>query len=154
MIFLILMLFSIEKSPAFHVHHVHVLGYPKRVSFYNKTKHFLFTPFLIIFLQNTFDAGLNAFETEGISRVTTLKEELVKANHEQSEAITARHDGLLARYEFSLCKQKTLPTLPYLTSVGYQPVPIRQIHASDHGLSSLFSVLLLFATLCLLEVCL
>ena len=47
--------------------------------------------------QNTFDAGLNAFETEGISRVTSLKEELVKANHQQAGAIIARHDGLLAR---------------------------------------------------------
>ena len=38
-------------------------------------------------LQETFDAGLQAFQNEGIARVTVLKDELVKSQHEQSPAI-------------------------------------------------------------------
>ena len=49
------------------------------------------------FFQDTFDAGLKAFENEGIFRVTSLKDQLVKANHEQSPAIIERHKNLLDR---------------------------------------------------------
>jgi len=54
--------------------------------------------------QNTFDAGLRAFENEGIARVTSLKEELVKAEHQQTPAIIARHDGLVTRWNNLLNK--------------------------------------------------
>lgn len=54
----------------------------------------------LITKQDTFEAGLQAFKHEGISRVTTLKDELVKSNHEQSRAIIQRHDNLLSRYLF------------------------------------------------------
>ena len=52
----------------------------------------------LITKQDTFEAGLNAFEQEGIARVTALKDELVKSEHEQSRAIIQRHDNLLSRY--------------------------------------------------------
>ena len=48
-------------------------------------------------LQETFEAGLQAFENEGIARVTSLKDELVKSQHEQSPAIIRRHDDLITR---------------------------------------------------------
>lgn len=51
----------------------------------------------LITKQDTFDAGLQAFGQEGISRVTSLKDELVKSEHEQSRAIIQRHDNLLSR---------------------------------------------------------
>ena len=73
-------------------------------------------------VQNTFDAGLNAFETEGISRVTALKEELVKANHQQTDAIIARHDGLLSRYVvyrmIIVLFQKKICTLPPMLRIS------------------------------------
>ncbi|XP_057290447.1 spectrin alpha chain, non-erythrocytic 1-like isoform X2 [Hydractinia symbiolongicarpus] len=49
--------------------------------------------------QDTFDAGLRAFENEGIARVTALKDELVKAEHEQSQAIIQKHDNLMSRWQ-------------------------------------------------------
>ena len=56
----------------------------------------------LITKQDTFEAGLNAFEQEGIARVTALKDELVKSEHEQSRAIIQRHDNLLSRFVFFL----------------------------------------------------
>lgn len=53
----------------------------------------------VFFYQETFEAGLNAFENEGIARVTALKDELVRSQHEQSPAIIKRHDDLIKRYE-------------------------------------------------------
>ncbi|XP_022101019.1 spectrin alpha chain, non-erythrocytic 1-like isoform X4 [Acanthaster planci] len=49
--------------------------------------------------QETFDAGLQAFEKEGISTITTLKDQLVEANHVQTPAIQQRHANLMARWE-------------------------------------------------------
>ncbi|XP_030853592.1 spectrin alpha chain, non-erythrocytic 1 isoform X3 [Strongylocentrotus purpuratus] len=49
--------------------------------------------------QETFDAGLNAFEKEGIHAITTLKIKLVTANHAQTPAIQQRHANLIARWE-------------------------------------------------------
>jgi spectrin alpha len=56
-------------------------------------------PNQILKRQDAFDGGLQAFENEGINRVTLLKDELVKANHEQSEAIITRHDDLMTRWK-------------------------------------------------------
>lgn len=50
------------------------------------------------FYQETFDSGLQAFENEGIARVTALKDELVQSQHEQSPAIIKRHDDLIRRW--------------------------------------------------------
>ncbi|CAH2100408.1 unnamed protein product [Euphydryas editha] len=49
--------------------------------------------------QDTFDAGLAAFEHEGIQNITALKEQLVAAGHEQSAAISKRHGDVIARWQ-------------------------------------------------------
>ncbi|CAB3388976.1 Hypothetical predicted protein, partial [Cloeon dipterum] len=49
--------------------------------------------------QETFDAGLHAFEHEGIQNITALKDQLVSANHEQSAAIQKRHGDVIARWQ-------------------------------------------------------
>jgi spectrin alpha len=47
--------------------------------------------------QETFDAGLHAFEHEGIQNITSLKDQLIAANHDQSPAILKRHSEVIAR---------------------------------------------------------
>ncbi|XP_026728842.1 spectrin alpha chain isoform X2 [Trichoplusia ni] len=49
--------------------------------------------------QDTFDAGLAAFEHEGIQNITSLKEQLVAAGHEQTQAIVKRHGDVIARWQ-------------------------------------------------------
>ncbi|XP_045510647.1 spectrin alpha chain [Colias croceus] len=49
--------------------------------------------------QDTFDAGLAAFEHEGIQNITALKEQLVGAGHEQSASIAKRHADVIARWQ-------------------------------------------------------
>lgn len=49
--------------------------------------------------QETFDAGLHAFEHEGIQNITTLKDQLVTANHDQTPAIIKRHGDVIARWQ-------------------------------------------------------
>ncbi|XP_071033294.1 spectrin alpha chain [Parasteatoda tepidariorum] len=48
--------------------------------------------------QETFDAGLSAFEQEGIQSITQLKDQLMAANHDQTPAIVKRHDDVLGRW--------------------------------------------------------
>jgi hypothetical protein len=48
--------------------------------------------------QETFDAGLQAFEKEGIQTITTLKEQLVASKHEQTPAIENRYQDVITRY--------------------------------------------------------
>lgn len=48
-------------------------------------------------LQETFDAGLQAFEKEGIQTITTLKEQLVSSNHAQTPAIEKRYQDVITR---------------------------------------------------------
>lgn len=48
--------------------------------------------------QETFDAGLVAFEHEGIQSITQLKDQLIQAKHNQSKAIQKRHDDVMARW--------------------------------------------------------
>ncbi|XP_077778947.1 spectrin alpha chain, non-erythrocytic 1-like [Podarcis muralis] len=48
--------------------------------------------------QETFDAGLQAFQQEGISNIAALKEQLLAARHVQSRAIEARHASLTKRW--------------------------------------------------------
>uniref|UniRef100_A0A3B4H609 Spectrin alpha chain, non-erythrocytic 1 n=1 Tax=Pundamilia nyererei TaxID=303518 RepID=A0A3B4H609_9CICH len=48
--------------------------------------------------QETFDAGLQAFQQEGITNITTLKDQLLAAKHVQSKAIEARHASLMKRW--------------------------------------------------------
>ncbi|VEN43034.1 unnamed protein product [Callosobruchus maculatus] len=49
--------------------------------------------------QETFDAGLTAFEHEGIQNITSLKDQLVQANHDQTPAILQRHADVIARWQ-------------------------------------------------------
>lgn len=49
-------------------------------------------------LQETFDAGLQAFQQEGITNITALKDQLLAAQHVQSKAIEARHAALIKRW--------------------------------------------------------
>ncbi|CAG2183056.1 unnamed protein product, partial [Oppiella nova] len=48
--------------------------------------------------QETFDAGLAAFEQEGIQSITQLRDQLVASNHNQNTAINGRHDDVMARW--------------------------------------------------------
>ncbi|XP_076321230.1 spectrin alpha chain-like isoform X2 [Tachypleus tridentatus] len=48
--------------------------------------------------QDTFDAGLSAFEQEGIQNITQLKDQLMTASHEQYHAILKRHDNVMQRW--------------------------------------------------------
>jgi len=47
--------------------------------------------------QETFDAGLQAFEKEGIQTVTALKEQLVASQHAQTPAIEKRYSDVISR---------------------------------------------------------
>ena len=50
--------------------------------------------------QETFDAGLQAFEKEGIQTITTLKDQLVSAQrHAQTPAIERRYNDVIARWQ-------------------------------------------------------
>ena len=49
--------------------------------------------------QETFDAGLQAFEHEGIQNISALKEQLVAAQHAQTQAIQKRHADVIARWQ-------------------------------------------------------
>ncbi|XP_065209601.1 spectrin alpha chain isoform X2 [Planococcus citri] len=49
--------------------------------------------------QETFDAGLHAFEHEGIQNITSLKDQLIAANHDQSPAILKRHGDVILRWQ-------------------------------------------------------
>ena len=47
--------------------------------------------------QETFDAGLQAFEKEGIQTITSLKEQLISSNHAQTAAIEKRYSDVITR---------------------------------------------------------
>ncbi|KAJ8920410.1 hypothetical protein NQ315_005276 [Exocentrus adspersus] len=49
--------------------------------------------------QETFDAGLTAFEHEGIQNITALKDQLIASNHDQTPAILQRHADVIARWQ-------------------------------------------------------
>lgn len=49
--------------------------------------------------QETFDAGLQAFEKEGIQTITALKDRLVQAEHPQTPAIEARYNDVISRWQ-------------------------------------------------------
>lgn len=54
---------------------------------------------LLLTKQDAFDAGLNAFEHEGIQRITELKDQLVEAQHQQTPNIEKRHVNVMARWQ-------------------------------------------------------
>merc|ERR1711899_529895 len=49
--------------------------------------------------QETFDIGLEAFENEGISNITALKNQLVQSGHNQSDAINKKYEEVIARWQ-------------------------------------------------------
>lgn len=57
-------------------------------------------------LQETFDAGLQAFQQEGITNITALKDQLLAAKHVQAKAIEARHAALMKRWNQLLSNSK------------------------------------------------
>uniref|UniRef100_A0A7N8XI16 Spectrin alpha chain, non-erythrocytic 1 n=1 Tax=Mastacembelus armatus TaxID=205130 RepID=A0A7N8XI16_9TELE len=57
--------------------------------------------------QETFDAGLQAFQQEGITNITALKDQLLAAKHVQSKAIEARHAALIKRWNQLLSNSST-----------------------------------------------
>merc|ERR1712241_43190 len=48
--------------------------------------------------QETFDIGLEAFETEGIQNITALKDQLVSSGHSQSAAINKKYEEVIGRW--------------------------------------------------------
>ncbi|MFH4975655.1 hypothetical protein AB6A40_002364 [Gnathostoma spinigerum] len=54
---------------------------------------------ILLTKQEAFDAGLNAFEHEGIQRITELKDQLVSAHHAQTPNIEKRHSNVIARWQ-------------------------------------------------------
>ncbi|XP_024083018.1 spectrin alpha chain [Cimex lectularius] len=49
--------------------------------------------------QETFDAGLLAFEHEGIQNITSLKDQLIDSKHDQNDAILKRHADVMQRWQ-------------------------------------------------------
>ncbi len=49
--------------------------------------------------QETFDIGLEAFENEGINNITSLRDQLVSANHSQTTAINRKYDEVISRWQ-------------------------------------------------------
>ena len=47
--------------------------------------------------QETFDAGLQSFEKEGIQTITALKDQLVASQHAQTPAIEKRYNDVIGR---------------------------------------------------------
>ena len=54
----------------------------------------------LITKQETFDAGLVAFENESIANLTSLKDELVANKHSKSVQIQQRHLEVTKRYDY------------------------------------------------------
>ncbi|KAI6173416.1 Spectrin protein 1 [Aphelenchoides besseyi] len=53
---------------------------------------------LLLNKQDAFETGLKAFESEGIQRVSELKDQLLQAQHQQSPEIERRHNNVIARW--------------------------------------------------------
>jgi len=54
--------------------------------------------FFCVVYQDTFDAGLQAFEKEGIQTITGLKDRLIASKHQQTPAIEKRYNDVMTRY--------------------------------------------------------
>lgn len=79
--------------------------------------------FFISYFQETFDAGLQAFQQEGITNITALKDQLLAAKHVQSRAIETRHASLMKRWNQLLDnsaarKKKLLEAQEHYRKVG------------------------------------
>lgn len=79
---------------------------------------------MLFCLQETFDAGLQAFQQEGITNITALKDQLLAAKHVQSKAIEARHAALMKRWNQLLSnsaarKKKLLEAQEHFRKVAF-----------------------------------
>lgn len=79
--------------------------------------------------QETFDAGLQAFQQEGIANITALKDQLLAAKHIQSKAIEARHASLMKRWSQLLAnsatrKKKLLEAQSHFRKVSVGPAEL------------------------------
>jgi spectrin alpha len=56
---------------------------------------------LLLNKQDAFETGLKAFESEGIQKITELKDQLLEAQHQhqQSPEIERRHRNVLIRWQ-------------------------------------------------------
>lgn len=54
---------------------------------------------ILLTKQEAFDAGLNAFEHEGIQRITELKDRLINAHHAQTPNIEKRYGNVIGRWQ-------------------------------------------------------
>lgn len=81
----------------FFLLHFHVVGKEKHVQSDDFGRD-LSSVQTLLTKQETFDAGLSAFEHEGIQNITALKDQLIAAHHDQSPAIMKRHDDVLGRW--------------------------------------------------------
>lgn len=84
--------------------------------------------------QETFDAGLQAFQQEGIANITALKDQLLAAKHIQSKAIEARHAALMKRWSQLLAnsatrKKKLLEAQSHFRKVSLAPAELNQLNA-------------------------
>ena len=50
-------------------------------------------------MQETFESGLSAFQTEGIGSMSAMMTELVSQPHPQSKAIQQRHGDVIRRWD-------------------------------------------------------
>lgn len=70
--------------------------------------------------QETFDAGLTAFDKEGIQAITALKDQLVAANHDQTDAILKRYADVKSRYSDNPSKTKFVHAAIHITHTVLQ----------------------------------
>jgi spectrin alpha len=54
---------------------------------------------MLLTKQETFDIGLEAFENEGITNITELKNQLVDSGHSQSDSINKKYQEVIARWQ-------------------------------------------------------
>lgn len=85
--------------------------------------------------QETFDAGLQAFQQEGIANITALKDQLLAAKHIQSKAIEARHASLMKRWNQLLAnsaarKKKLLEAQEHFRKVSSQTTRLQKWNCS------------------------
>uniref|UniRef100_A0A8C9EY26 Spectrin alpha, non-erythrocytic 1 n=1 Tax=Pavo cristatus TaxID=9049 RepID=A0A8C9EY26_PAVCR len=85
--------------------------------------------------QETFDAGLQAFQQEGIANITALKDQLLAAKHIQSKAIEARHASLMKRWNQLLAnsaarKKKLLEAQEHFRKVSHQTTGLQTSRCS------------------------
>uniref|UniRef100_A0A8C8GEK3 Spectrin alpha, non-erythrocytic 1 n=1 Tax=Oncorhynchus tshawytscha TaxID=74940 RepID=A0A8C8GEK3_ONCTS len=85
--------------------------------------------------QETFDAGLQAFQQEGITNITALKDQLLAAKHVQSKAIEARHAALMKRWNKLLDNSQALRQ----TSLNQAPTQVEDLFLTFAKKASAFN---------------